>query len=330
MYQLKQSPQDFIVKEVFNLELRQSGKYSICLLRKTNYSTIRALEHIAKSLNKQLKDIGFAGTKDKKAITEQLISIKNIKKEKIENLSLKDIQLTLSGYSNEPISLGRHKGNEFIITIRNIEKKDIEKIENKTRSKQLMPNYFGRQRFSKNNIEIGKNIITSRFKEAICLILSSNSDYKEKIETFLENNLNSYIPALKLVPKKLLLLYVHAYQSHLWNRTLKEYLILSKENTYIPIIGFGTEIENEEIRKIIEKIMKEENISFRDFINRKFPEMSSEGDLRQALVEIQSPKILEKTNNSIKIIFKLKKGSYATIAIAFLLECPDTVLKDFL
>ena len=66
--------------------------------------------------------------------------------------------------------------------------------------------------------------------------------------------------------------------------------------------------------------MKEEQITFRDFINRKMPELSQEGDERNALTEIKELKILEKTENSIKITFKLSKGCYATVAIKFLLN----------
>jgi tRNA(Glu) U13 pseudouridine synthase TruD len=118
----------------------------------------------------------------------------------------------------------------------------------------------------------------------------------------------------------------------LWNKTLSERL---KENPdynislQIPLIGFGSEIEEGNINAIINKIMKEENITFRSFINKSIPELSSEGGLREAFVEIQSLRIIEKTETTMKLNFKLEKGSYATVAIAFLFGCLDTVLKDF-
>jgi len=312
MYTIKSEPEDFIVKEINNLPLKNSGNYTIFVLKKRNYTTIRAIEQIAKVLNKKIRDIGFAGTKDKKAITEQSISIKDVNKEKIEKIRLKDIELKFIGYSDKPVSLGDLEGNEFVITVRNF-KGEIKKD-------TIMPNFFGEQRFSKKNIEIGRLLLKSDFKEALKLILDTNPDYKEEIKSHIENKPNDFVGALKLIPKKLLLLYVHAYQSYLWNKTLEEYVKNNKKNIQIPLIGFGTEIKNKEINKIITKIIEKENIAFRDFINRQIPEISLEGNLRDAFVGIKDLKILEKGKDFIKIKFKLPKGSYATVAIDFLLN----------
>jgi tRNA pseudouridine13 synthase len=335
MYTLKSIPDDFIVKEIAHHDIKESGRFAICLLRKRNYNTIRAIDHIAKAFNILNKDFGFAGTKDKNAITEQFISIKNTGKDKINSLDYNDIQLTFKGYSNTPVFLGDLYGNEFIITIRDITKEDIEKIEKKqTEEKIYAPNYYGEQRFSVNNKEIGKHILKSEFKKAIDLILNSNSDYNEKISSLLKTDPNNYIAALRLIPKKLLRLYLNSYQSFLWNKTLTEYMEKTslskeeKEKITLPVIGFGTEIEDSLIEQIIDSIMDKENLTFRSFINRKIPELSAEGTKRNAFVELENFKILEKDNEKIKINFKLKKGSYATVAIAYLLDSLKSILNN--
>jgi len=328
MYEIKKELNDFIVKEISNWKFQEEGIYAIAILQKTNYTTIRAIEHIALALNIPLKFISFAGTKDKNAITTQYISIKGIKKERIEKIKLKDIELEFCGYLDKPISLGELEGNEFIITVKNITEDEIKKVEEKITQKVLMPNYFGEQRFSRNNIEIGKLLLQNKYKEAAELIISSNSDYKTEMEEELKKN--NPVSAIRKIPKKLILIYIHAYQSKLWNKVMKEYTFEKKENAEIPVIGFGTEFENEKIEEIYEKIMKEEGITLRNFINRSIPELSTEGTTRIAFVEIEDLKIIEKQENSIKLNFKLKKGSYATIAIAYLFDCIDTVCKDFI
>ncbi len=320
MYTLKLHPEDFIVKEVSSFSFKGSGKYFVCILKKKNYTTIRAIEQVAKILHKKIKDIGFAGTKDKRAITEQFISIKNIKKENIKKIKLKDIELKFIGYSNKPISLGDLKENEFIIAIRNVKEKEITNLRKKIGENCLMPNFFGEQRFSKNNIKIGKLLLKSNFKEAIRIILKTNPDYKDEINEFIKNKPNDFVGTLKLIPKKLLLLYIHAYQSYLWNKTLEDYIKTNKKNIKIPLIGFSTEIENKEINKIITKIMEKENITFRSFINRQIPEISLEGDSRDAFVEIKDLKILKRGRDFVKLSLKLPKGSYATVAVDFLLN----------
>ena len=114
MYKIKQFPEDFIVKEISNVELEDKGNYSYFLLKKTNYSTVRAIEHIAKALRKKPKNIGFAGNKDKNAVTEQFVSFFKINENKIKNLKLKDIELKFIGKGNEPISLGDLEGKGLI------------------------------------------------------------------------------------------------------------------------------------------------------------------------------------------------------------------------
>ena len=125
MYKLKQIPEDFIVNEISNFEVKGKGNYSYYILRKKNYSTLRAAEHIAEKIGIPLKWIGFAGNKDKAAITSQLISIKN---KKADGISLKDIELNYLGSGDEPISLGDLEGNRFEITIRNLDDSDTEKL----------------------------------------------------------------------------------------------------------------------------------------------------------------------------------------------------------
>ena len=320
MYKIKQSPEDFIVKEIADIILKDSGDYLICILKKRSYTVIRAVEQIADSLGIKPKDIGFAGIKDKNAVTEQFISIKGAKKEDIERIRLKDISLEFKGYSEKPIVLGDLKENEFIITVRDLKQSEISSLIGKVKKnkKLIMPNLFGEQRFSDKNVEIGRFLIKSDFENALKLTLETNTDYKDRIDESLERNPKNFVAALKIIPRRLLMLYVHAYQSYLWNLALAEYTKKNKKDIEIPIVGFGTEIEDEKLSGTIGKIMEKEKINPRSFINRSMPEISPEGSLRNAFAEIEELKILEAGKDSVKLNFKLKKGSYATVAVDFL------------
>jgi tRNA pseudouridine13 synthase len=311
MYKIKHKPEDFIVREISNLHFLHTGNYLVCVLKKRNYTILRAIEHIANALGIRIKDIGFSGMKDKNAVTEQYISIKGVAKERVEDINLKDISLRFVGYLDRPISLGNLEGNYFEIIIRN--------FTGKIRKERRMPNYFGEQRFSLRNVEIGRMLLKSDFKNAIKVILSTDVDCKEEIEGLLKQKPNDYVRALKIIPKKLLLLYVHAYQSYLWNMLLEAYVKVSDKDIMLPIIGFGTEIEDERNGSIMNKIMEKEGISPRSFINKQIPEISLEGGERNAFVEIKDFKILERGDDFIKVGFKLPKGSYATVTLKFLL-----------
>ncbi len=276
MYKIKQIPEDFIVKEITGTELKDSGNYTYFILKKKNYTTEKAVSAIAHYLKTDRKNIGYAGSKDKNALTEQFISIKGqIKK---ENINLKDIELIYKGKSDERISLGDLKGNEFIITVRNLNEKEI-----KLTSIQI-PNYFDEQRFSKNNAEIGKSILKKDFKKAVDLILDNYSkeknNFEKDVKEYISRLPNDFIGAIKKVPKKIRMMYVHAFQSLIFNKTIAE-LIMSETKEYkkvdysngffvfpdkelnnikIPIIGFGTEFKDKKIKDISSALLKKEGI----------------------------------------------------------------------
>ena len=318
MYKIKSQPEDFIVKEITNVKLRE-GDYSIFLLKKKDYTTIKAIKVIANKLKIKSKRIGFAGIKDKRAVTEQYISIFRTN---IRMLELKDIELKYIGKYDKPLSPGDLKGNEFIITIKNLNNKEINKFKSNIRNIKI-PNYFGEQRFSKYNKEIGKNIINDNFKKAVNLIIRNDREYRKGIKEFLKKNRNNYIGALKLIPIKILRLYVHSYQSYLWNKTVEDHIkkrdIGNIKNIEIPIIGFGTEIEDKDIEDIINKILKKEKVNPREFIIRKIPELSSEGSERKEFIDIKNFKYrIDK--DKIKLNFFLPKGCYATTVIRYLFK----------
>lgn len=312
MYTIKQSPEDFIVKEISNVKTKESGEFQIYLLKKTDYTTEKAVQTIADQLNLPRKFIGYAGNKDKVAVTEQYISIKT--KNKV-NLSLKDIQLNFIGYTDQPISLGDLEGNEFEIKVKNLDDSGIIFFNNRSKENPLIfPNYFGEQRFSKNNAAIGKLLIKGDFKKAIDLILETEGGYEEKIRESISNKPNDFVNALSTLPKKVLKLYIHSYQSYLFNIMLKKIIDEKIKTDTLPLIGFGTEVND----PLIKEILKKESISPRDFIIRKMPLLSSDGEYRNAFVKADNFSYEILNEKGIKLKFSLPKGCYATVLIDYL------------
>jgi tRNA pseudouridine13 synthase len=327
-YKIKQLPEDFIVKEESSVKLAGKGKYDIFKLKKREYTTEKAVQQVADSLHIDRKRIGYAGSKDSKAITEQSISIHNVNPGKVKNLNLKDIKLEFIGYSNEPISLGDLEGNSFEIVVRGISKKP-KKIDR-------IINYFGEQRFSTNNAEIGKAIIKKDFKKAVDRLLESIGNDEKKVIEHLQKNKNDFVGALKEIPWKTLNMYIHAYQSKLWNETVEELVkgcppsedpkinsqlennkktkkfpapqstkaaafelearlptAASLTNPKIPIIGFASEIQDKKVKAIVDKILQSEYVKPSDFVIRAIPDLSSAGNEREMFVEIKDLNIGE-------------------------------------
>jgi len=279
---IKQLDEDFVVKEILNLKIEQ-GNNNYYLMVKKNWNTLDVVNQIKNRLN---TDVGFAGNKDKNAVTSQYISVY---KKKI-NFTIKDVSFEFVGTGQERIFLGKLEGNEFVITIRDLDKK--------LKPVKEVINYYGEQRFSDKNALIGKLLILKKFKEA-CKELN------------LEVNENDYVNALRRVGLAELKFYIHAYQSELWNK-----LASKSKKKVVPILGFLTE------GKDYDAIMKKEGITKVSFIIRNIPELSSEGGERNRIVKVQKFKTLKFEDDELNegkkkqiVSFYLDKGAYATTVI---------------
>jgi len=332
MYKLKQLQEDFVVIEIPAVKTETQGGFLYFWMRKKGRNTLDVVKELARQLRIKEKGIGFAGSKDKHAITEQMISIAGVNKENVEKLHFENTSLEFYGYGSKPISLGDLQGNRFEIVIRDLDDEIVEKTDH-------FENYFDEQRFSENNVKIGRHLLKKEFGKAAALV----DDLK--VRKYLDSKPTDYVGALKILPLRLLRMYVNAYQSYLWNKTVAMYLekvgkVLKKvpysegellfvsnpekfKELKIPLVGFGHEdLDDNEVQEIIDGIMEEENISYSDFIIKQIPELTLEGELRNVFVVVKDMKIaktmkdeLNDGKKKVKVSFTLPKGSYATLVI---------------
>lgn len=316
---IKEKCEDFLVNEIplDDFYQKEAAQHQVYLLKKTNYTTERALTHIAKALHIQRKFVSFAGTKDKKAITTQYITISGAKKDRVMSLTLKDIELKFIGYRKERLSLGKLKGNNFSILVKGVS------IKHNIPKQFYVPNYFDEQRFSTHNVILGTYILKKQYKEAIDIFLEVDDDYKELMMTHLEKQTNDYIGALRLIPRKNFLFYVHAVQSYLFNQKLIEE-IKKTQTTFELKYSEGVFLFPKTILSKVEQkegeligFESEEgylNIEPMDFINKSLPELALTGGKRPFYSIVKDCKLTEE-KSGVRLEFILFKGSYATIVL---------------
>ncbi len=168
-FYFKQSARDFVVEENPLYEFSGEGEHLILFVRKKNLSTLELVSAIAKYLGIQKKEIGYAGLKDKHAMTKQYISLHKKHEESLEDFNHENIKILSKTYHNNKIRIGHLSSNRFYIKVKKVNPTSAAKIDEalKNISKDGMPNFFGYQRFGRdgNNHIDGEKIAKGEKKE---------------------------------------------------------------------------------------------------------------------------------------------------------------------
>jgi tRNA pseudouridine13 synthase len=236
--------------------------FLLCVLTKRNWDTFVAVKMIAKSLGIDQNRIQIAGIKDAKAITAQHVTIENLSFQDASTVNVKDITVSPIGYIRNSLSVFYLLGNNFTIKIKSIHrspaliKEQIEQSMLELRAIGGIPNFYGHQRFGTTRPIthlVGKAILRGNFEEAALLFLAKSSPdehpssraaredlqssrnfslaferfpkqlrFERLMLNYLVNNPNDYEGAFRVLPVKLQMLFVQAYQSFLFNRFLSE------------------------------------------------------------------------------------------------------------
>jgi len=239
MYQIKQIPEDFRVKEIPLHSPQPKGKYLVLYVKKKGMNSEEVAQRIASLLHVPRKKIGYAGNKDKRAITEQYMSVQGVKW-KGTILCTDPLEISALGYLDEPITLGCLKGNVFEITIRNVD--HIPGMPKK------VLNLFGPQRFSDNNAQIGKLIVQRKFLEAARELALREAKVHDHLQQYPQDG----VGALLQIPKKDIQLRVHSYQSLLWNNIARKIALAHPDIVELPLVGFGMDAQGI-VKDIIEE-----------------------------------------------------------------------------
>uniref|UniRef100_A0A1A9WI99 TRUD domain-containing protein n=1 Tax=Glossina brevipalpis TaxID=37001 RepID=A0A1A9WI99_9MUSC len=241
------------------------GDYVHFLVYKENVDTTEVATGLANRLNLKPSQVNYCGTKDKRAKTTQKFCIKKRSPKQILG-SVRHMPRVRVGnfeFSKQVLKLGDLKGNRFRIALRHLigERAMIENALKNLKELGFI-NYFGLQRFgncaSIPTFEVGVALLKSDYKLACELILKprendlpflkciretwwKNRDSKAASLMFRNDKLiekklldglaqygeNDYSSALRKLPRNMLLLYPHAFQSLVFNnmasRRVKEF-----------------------------------------------------------------------------------------------------------
>lgn len=149
---LKAEFADFIVREELGYELSGEGEFVAVKIRKTNANTLFVGEKLAKFAGISERDMGYAGLKDRHAITEQWFCLHLAGKETpdFSTFECEGVEILEVTRHNRKIRVGALEGNHFELLLRDV----VESEDLNYRLQQLQavgfPNYFTEQRFGRD------------------------------------------------------------------------------------------------------------------------------------------------------------------------------------
>ena len=166
---LKRENADFKVDEIPLAQPCGEGEHVWLHIEKNGANTAWIAKKLAELAGVKEMDVGYAGMKDRNAITRQWFSIYLPRVEAPDFSQLNDDEMTVLSQTRHSKKLRRGDllGNRFTIRLRQVEGDPAAVEQNLQRIReQGVPNYFGEQRFGHGggNIESGRDMLAGKFR----------------------------------------------------------------------------------------------------------------------------------------------------------------------
>lgn len=163
---MRENDEDFRVQEILSFEPSGNGNHIYLYVQKRQLTTEELTKIIAQWANVDPRQVGYAGLKDRNAITSQWFSVDLSGKSEPHWQQLQSDRIAVLKISRHERKLkqGSVKANLFHLTLRNLQG-DIAQLEERLIQVKHrgVPNYFGEQRFGsdENNLTAAYQMFAS-------------------------------------------------------------------------------------------------------------------------------------------------------------------------
>ena len=187
----------------------------------------------------------------------------------------------------------------------------------------------------------------SKYHEALKIIPNGMDLEKTALKEMIESD--NPVRAIRALPLQIRRFFVHAYQSFIFNKTLSasfengEEVFSPQEDDVcydkngnlgkfendpyqrlsIPFVGYSY-YKKTRFHYYIEKILKDEEITSKDFFSKEMQEISNEGGFRNSSIKCDDYKIKDNV-----VSFLLSRGSFATIVLRELMKPHNPLASGF-
>jgi tRNA pseudouridine13 synthase len=388
----KTSPEDFGVSEQMEFKGLTSeespGYFPLYRVEKRSIDTLHMAEELASVLKSR---VTYGGMKDKRSHSVQFVTPTSLRSARPAQVTREKFKADLVGYVPEPVSRGSVAGNMFEVILRGCCPQIGDRIQGaiSTAEGRRLPNFYGLQRFGAAGAgthRVGKALVKKDFEEAVRLMLfaerpsddedvkaareaMASGDYEEgsrrlppgrdverRVARELGRHSGEYLKALRAVPVKLRRLYVQAYQSLIFNRSMSvavekgEDLAAARPGDnwaevsstglatslvrgvreplsrgavpMVQIVGYAFRDYGSRFDACVKDVLASEGVAPREFYVQEMQEVSSEGGFRRSHMAIHSP-YWEVEEGTARLKFTLGRGQYATVLLREMIKASD-------
>ncbi|MDH3533755.1 MAG: tRNA pseudouridine(13) synthase TruD [Gammaproteobacteria bacterium] len=181
---------DFVVNEDLSIDFSNDGEHDLLHVEKSGANTQWVAERLAEHAGVPARDVGFAGLKDRHALTRQWFSVRRPAANGTDwaTFDAAGVRILEQRRHRRKLRRGAHKGNAFRIALRG---DDIESQRQMIAARLSsiavagVPNYFGEQRFGRGgaNLELCRALFAgkrlSRARRSIALSAARSFIFNE-------------------------------------------------------------------------------------------------------------------------------------------------------
>lgn len=174
---IKERPEDFLVDELPLYEPSGEGEHLYLRIAKRDMPHHEMLSVLRRHFGVTDREIGFAGMKDRMALTSQTVSIHLPRRPELTSIQHDRLQVQWADWHSNKLRRGHLAGNRFSIRIRGVEPFQAPAIWRGLQALEArgVPDFFGPQRFGvrRNGHVLGRLVLLERWEELLGELLGS-------------------------------------------------------------------------------------------------------------------------------------------------------------
>jgi tRNA pseudouridine13 synthase len=163
-YSIRSEPEDFRVVEEPLYPPSGTGKHTFLCVEKRRRTTEQVASELARAAGVSPRDVGYAGRKDRHAVTRQWFSMPDVDPERALEFELAEARVLEASRHEHKLKTGHLRANRFEIVLRGAGD-PLETVRNRALdlARRGMPNRYGSQRFGRDgdNADRARRILES-------------------------------------------------------------------------------------------------------------------------------------------------------------------------